>query len=79
MAPSCDSALQPTPDLCVLVCPRPEAGVLLGELNVMSERFSQKCLELNRAEQSSKSRETELDRKQRELDQLQRENQVVRY
>ncbi|XP_024864944.1 myosin phosphatase Rho-interacting protein isoform X2 [Kryptolebias marmoratus] len=56
----------------------PQSGILHGELNVMSERFSQKCLELNQTEQSGKSRDTELDRKQRELEQLQRENQELK-
>lgn len=47
-----------------------------SELDVLSERYSEKCLELSRIEQSSKSRETELGRKERELEQLRRENQV---
>nr|XP_019965152.1 PREDICTED: TRIO and F-actin-binding protein-like [Paralichthys olivaceus] len=52
--------------------------VLHSELDVLSERYSQKCLELNRTEQSGKSRETELGRKERELEQLHRENQELK-
>jgi len=61
---------------CVFVCVRPQADALRSELDVLSERYTQKCLELSCTEKSGKSRETELDRKQRELEQLQRENQV---
>lgn len=61
--------------MCV-VCVRPRADILHSELDVLSERYSQKCLELSRTEQSSKSRETELSHKERELEQLRRENQV---
>lgn len=46
------------------------------ELDVLSERYSQKCLQLSHIEQSSKGRETELGHKERELEQLRRENQV---
>ncbi|XP_044045033.1 myosin phosphatase Rho-interacting protein-like [Siniperca chuatsi] len=56
----------------------PQADVLHTELNVLSERYSQKCLELSRTEQSSKGRETELGRKERELEQLRRENQDLK-
>ncbi|XP_041840232.1 TRIO and F-actin-binding protein-like isoform X2 [Melanotaenia boesemani] len=56
----------------------PQADILHSELNVLSEHYSQKCLELSRTEQSSKSRETELDRKQREMERLQRENQELK-
>ncbi|XP_037553692.1 TRIO and F-actin-binding protein [Nematolebias whitei] len=56
----------------------PQADVLHGGLNVMSERFAQKCLELNGVERSSKSRETTLELRQRELEQLQRENQELK-
>lgn len=60
----------------MFVCARPQADVLHSELDVLSERYSQRCLELSRTEQSSKSRESELGRKERELEQLRRENQV---
>uniref|UniRef100_A0A665X3R1 PH domain-containing protein n=2 Tax=Echeneis naucrates TaxID=173247 RepID=A0A665X3R1_ECHNA len=56
----------------------PQADVLHSELDVLSERYSQKCLELSRTELSSKSRETELGHKQRELEQLRRENQELK-
>ncbi|XP_034450445.1 myosin phosphatase Rho-interacting protein-like isoform X1 [Hippoglossus hippoglossus] len=56
----------------------PQAEVFHSELDVLSERYSQKCLELNRTELSSKSQETELGRKERELEQLRRENQELK-
>ncbi|KAM4750108.1 myosin phosphatase Rho-interacting protein-like [Anableps anableps] len=56
----------------------PQADVLHSELNVLSERYSQKCLELKSTEQNSKSRETELDHKKKEMEQLQRENQELK-
>uniref|UniRef100_A0A668AZW6 PH domain-containing protein n=1 Tax=Myripristis murdjan TaxID=586833 RepID=A0A668AZW6_9TELE len=56
----------------------PQAEVLHSELDVLSERYSQKCLELSRTEQSSRGRETELGRKERELEQLRRENQELK-
>lgn len=55
---------------------RPEADDLHSELDVLSERYSQKCLQLSHTEQSSKGRETELGCKERALEQLRRENQV---
>lgn len=60
----------------VFVLVRPRADVLHSELDVLSERYSQKCLQLSRTKQSSKGRETELGHKERELEQLRRENQV---
>ncbi|KAM7394140.1 hypothetical protein PAMP_020959 [Pampus punctatissimus] len=56
----------------------PQADDLHSDLDVLSERYSQKCLELSRTEQSSKSRETELGCKERELEQLRRENQELK-
>ncbi|XP_027874832.1 TRIO and F-actin-binding protein-like isoform X1 [Xiphophorus couchianus] len=56
----------------------PQADVLHSELNVLSERYSQKCLELKSTEHNSKSRETELDYKKKEMEQLQRENQELK-
>ncbi|KAM9362615.1 TRIO and F-actin-binding protein-like [Symphorus nematophorus] len=56
----------------------PQADHLHSELDVLSERYSQKCLQLSRTEQSSKGRETELGRKERELEQLRRENQELK-
>uniref|UniRef100_A0A3P9M1G9 PH domain-containing protein n=1 Tax=Oryzias latipes TaxID=8090 RepID=A0A3P9M1G9_ORYLA len=56
----------------------PRADALHGELNALSEQYSQKCLELSCTEQNSKRREAELDFKKRELQQLQRENQELK-
>ncbi|KAM9769374.1 uncharacterized protein ACNS7B_021632 [Menidia menidia] len=56
----------------------PQADVLHSKLDVLSERYSQKCQELSRTERSGKSQESELDRKQKELEQLQRENQDLK-
>ncbi|XP_039667999.1 myosin phosphatase Rho-interacting protein-like isoform X2 [Perca fluviatilis] len=56
----------------------PQADVLHSELDVLSERYSQKCLELSRTEQSSQGQETELGLKERELEQLRRENQELK-
>ncbi|MED6273778.1 hypothetical protein CHARACLAT_009924 [Characodon lateralis] len=56
----------------------PQADVLHSELNVLSEHYSQKCLELRSSEQSNKNRETELDHKKKEMEQLQRENQELK-
>ncbi|KAM4594686.1 TRIO and F-actin-binding protein-like [Fundulus diaphanus] len=56
----------------------PQADVLHSELNVLSERYSQKCLELKRSEHNGKSRENELDDKRNEMEQLQRENQELK-
>ncbi|XP_020331321.2 TRIO and F-actin-binding protein [Oncorhynchus kisutch] len=55
----------------------PQADALHSELDVLSERYSQKCLELNRAEQRGGDRETELSWKDREMEQLRRENQEL--
>ncbi|XP_069024051.1 myosin phosphatase Rho-interacting protein-like isoform X1 [Embiotoca jacksoni] len=57
---------------------RPPADVLHSELDVLSERYSRRCLELCHTEQSSKSRETELGPKEIELGQLRRENQELK-
>ncbi|XP_047435555.1 TRIO and F-actin-binding protein-like [Mugil cephalus] len=56
----------------------PRADVLRSELDVLTERFSEKCLELSRTEQHSKGRETELTCKERELEQLRKENQDLK-
>ncbi|KAL6457415.1 hypothetical protein MHYP_G00343780 [Metynnis hypsauchen] len=45
------------------------------ELQALSERYSQKCLELNRAQQHSGEREREINQKHREMEQLKKENQ----
>uniref|UniRef100_A0A3Q3KN20 Uncharacterized protein n=1 Tax=Monopterus albus TaxID=43700 RepID=A0A3Q3KN20_MONAL len=56
----------------------PQADVLHSELDVLSQHYSQKCLELSCAEQSSNSQVTELGRKEIELEQLRRENQELK-
>ncbi|KAG7486158.1 hypothetical protein JOB18_026176 [Solea senegalensis] len=56
----------------------PPVDILHSELDVLSEHYSQTCLELSRTEQSSKSRETELGHKERELEQLRRENKELK-
>lgn len=55
---------------------RAESQALHRELAGLSERYSQKCLELNRAEQNNAEREREICRKERDLEQLRKENQV---
>ncbi|KAG5853937.1 hypothetical protein ANANG_G00032130 [Anguilla anguilla] len=50
---------------------------LQRELDDLSERYSQKCLELNRAEQSNAEREREISRREREMAQLRKENQEL--
>jgi len=42
----------------------------------MSERFSQKCVELYQAEQKNAKREKEIGRKERDVMQLRKENLV---
>ncbi|XP_026158815.1 TRIO and F-actin-binding protein-like isoform X2 [Mastacembelus armatus] len=56
----------------------PHADVLRSELDVLSERYCQKCLELSCTEQSSKMRESELGHKETELEQLRQENQELK-
>lgn len=55
-----------------------EAQSLQRELSSLSERYSQKCLELNRAEQNNAEREREISRKERDLEQLRKENQDLK-
>ncbi|XP_029014458.1 TRIO and F-actin binding protein b [Betta splendens] len=55
-----------------------EAQALQRELAGLSERYSQKCLELNRVEQNSAEREREISRKEREMEQLQKDNQELK-
>uniref|UniRef100_A0A8C6SEG2 TRIO and F-actin binding protein b n=1 Tax=Neogobius melanostomus TaxID=47308 RepID=A0A8C6SEG2_9GOBI len=51
---------------------------LQRELAGLSERYSQKCLELNRAEQDNAQRERELRHKERDMEQLKKENQELK-
>ncbi|XP_054616722.1 TRIO and F-actin binding protein b isoform X2 [Dunckerocampus dactyliophorus] len=55
-----------------------ESQALQRELAGLSERYSQKCLELNRAEQSNAEREQERGQKETELEQLRKENQNLK-
>ncbi|XP_023148852.2 TRIO and F-actin-binding protein isoform X2 [Amphiprion ocellaris] len=55
-----------------------EAQALQRELSGLSERYSQKCLELNRAEQNNAEREREISRKERDMEQLKKENQDLK-
>lgn len=55
---------------------REESRAYQRELAGLSERYSQKCLELNRAEQSNGEREREISHKERDMEQLRKENQV---
>lgn len=48
------------------------------ELAGLSERYSQKCLELNRAEQNNAERERKISRKERDMEQLRKENQELK-
>ncbi|XP_030590729.1 TRIO and F-actin binding protein b isoform X1 [Archocentrus centrarchus] len=55
-----------------------EAQALQRELAGLSERYSQKCLELNRAEQNNAEREREISRKERDMEHLRKENQDLK-
>ncbi|XP_054635855.1 TRIO and F-actin-binding protein-like isoform X2 [Dunckerocampus dactyliophorus] len=57
---------------------KPQDDVWRSELDVLSERYSQKCLELSRAEESSRSREAVLGCKVKEMEQLKIENQELK-
>ncbi|KAI4821748.1 hypothetical protein KUCAC02_007332 [Chaenocephalus aceratus] len=55
-----------------------ETQALQRELAGLSERYSQRCLEVNRSEQSSAEREREISRKERDMEQLRKENQDLK-
>ncbi|KAF7651054.1 hypothetical protein LDENG_00116690 [Lucifuga dentata] len=55
-----------------------ETQALQRELAGLSERYSQKCLALNRAEQSNTEREREISRKEKDMEQLRKENQDLK-
>ncbi|KAF7665082.1 hypothetical protein LDENG_00154600 [Lucifuga dentata] len=55
----------------------PQADVL-HKLDLLSDHYSQKSLELSHTEQSRKSRQTELGHTEREMEQLRRENQELK-
>uniref|UniRef100_A0A3B1JS47 TRIO and F-actin binding protein n=1 Tax=Astyanax mexicanus TaxID=7994 RepID=A0A3B1JS47_ASTMX len=52
-----------------------EVQSLGRELGVLSEQYSQKCVELNRAELLGRERERDVSQKEREIEQLKKENQ----
>nr|XP_057941936.1 myosin phosphatase Rho-interacting protein-like [Doryrhamphus excisus] len=56
----------------------PQDDMWRSELDVLSERYSQKCLELSRTEENKRSREAELGCKVREMEQLKLENQELK-
>ncbi|KAM8878801.1 TRIO and F-actin-binding protein-like isoform 2-T2 [Spinachia spinachia] len=56
----------------------PQADVSHSELDVLSERYTQMCLKLQCSEESGRGREAELDLKERQLEQLRRENQDLK-
>ncbi|CAJ1075799.1 TRIO and F-actin binding protein b isoform X3 [Xyrichtys novacula] len=55
-----------------------ECQALQRELAGLSERYSQKCLDLNRAEQNNAEREREISCKERDMEQLRKENQDLK-
>ncbi|KAJ3600474.1 hypothetical protein NHX12_031455 [Muraenolepis orangiensis] len=55
-----------------------DTQALQRELSGLSERYSNKCLELNRAQQDAAERERELSRRERDLDLLRKENQDLK-
>ncbi|XP_034394719.1 TRIO and F-actin binding protein b isoform X1 [Cyclopterus lumpus] len=55
-----------------------ETQAFQRELAGLSERYSQKCLELNRAEQNGAEREREISRKERDMEQLRKESQDLK-
>ncbi|XP_051940108.1 TRIO and F-actin-binding protein-like isoform X2 [Hippocampus zosterae] len=56
----------------------PPVDVWHSELDVLSERFAEKCLQLSLTQQSGQRTENDLDCKERELQQLWRENQELK-
>ncbi|KAM9391889.1 TRIO and F-actin binding protein b isoform 2-T2 [Pholidichthys leucotaenia] len=55
-----------------------EAQALQRELAGLSERYSQKCLELNEAEQNNAEREREIIRIERDMELMRKENQDLK-
>ncbi|KAK7939353.1 hypothetical protein WMY93_002679 [Mugilogobius chulae] len=55
-----------------------EIHSLHRELAGLSERYSQKCLELNRAEQDNAQREREISCREKDMEQLKKENQELK-
>lgn len=69
LGPGATDTQAPTTEQCS------ETAALERELQSLSERYSQKCLELNRIEQSSSQHQRQVDRKEQELHLLKQENQ----
>uniref|UniRef100_W5K0P1 TRIO and F-actin binding protein a n=1 Tax=Astyanax mexicanus TaxID=7994 RepID=W5K0P1_ASTMX len=57
---------------------RPESQSLQQELDGLSERYSQRCVELNRVQHTAGHKHTLIQEKEREVERLQRENQELR-
>lgn len=57
---------------------RQELISLRRELDGLSEHYSQKCLELNREQQNNGEKERQITMKEREMEQLRRQNQVMK-
>lgn len=73
LGPSCMVELT----ACLVLVPnRPHADTVHGKLGVLSEQSVQKSLQLSSSRQNSQCGETTAGSKQRELEQLRRENQV---
>ncbi|KAG9262645.1 TRIO and F-actin-binding protein-like isoform X2 [Astyanax mexicanus] len=56
----------------------PESQSLQQELDGLSERYSQRCVELNRVQHTAGHKHTLIQEKEREVERLQRENQELR-
>lgn len=56
---------------------RAELASLRRELASLSERYSQKCVELKRAQQHSLDAERLVSQKDTQMEQLKRDNQVI--
>lgn len=60
------------------LCFRHESLSLQRELDGLSERYSQQCVELNRIQNSTEDRDGQIRQKERDMEQLRQENQVDR-
>lgn len=63
---------------CTALCFRHESLSLQRELDGLSERYSQQCVELNRIQNSTEDRDGQIRQKERDMEQLRQENQVDR-
>lgn len=62
----------------IALCFRHESLSLQRELDGLSERYSQQCVELNRIQNSTEDRDGQIRQKERDMEQLRQENQVDR-